>query len=191
MENNTALNVSCDFNGYLVCQIPKNTVEVELKIKTTRGKYTLSKDTYTRTERYHPWDRADKRAQIYTKKRKTDRREMVYVDTAIDSSTSETDIQDGEGFVYAPKIFTSPNYALTEGSELEVIHKNFIGEYYEECAKRCERCWCDKTDWDEDLMEVEPPKGPTNNLSNDQTNNAQQASNLTLVAVDTSYFLFE
>ena len=51
MKHNTALNVSCDFNGYLVCQIPKNTIEVELKIKTTRGKYTLNKDTYARTER--------------------------------------------------------------------------------------------------------------------------------------------
>ena len=62
MEHNTALNVLCDFNRYLVCQIPKNTVKVELKIKMTRGKYTLNKDTYSRTERYHPWDRADRRA---------------------------------------------------------------------------------------------------------------------------------
>ena len=63
MEMNKALNMSCDFNGYLVCQIPDNTVEVELKIKTTRGKYTLIKDAYTRTKRYHPWGRADRRAK--------------------------------------------------------------------------------------------------------------------------------
>ena len=37
MEMNKALLVSCDFDGYLVFQIPDNTVEVELKIKTTRG----------------------------------------------------------------------------------------------------------------------------------------------------------
>ena len=55
MDNNQVLNSSYDFNGYLVCQIPENTFEVELKIKTTRGKYTLNKDTYTRTEKYHPW----------------------------------------------------------------------------------------------------------------------------------------
>ena len=55
MENNKALNVSPDFNGYLVCQIPANTVEVGLKIKTTRGKYTVIKDTHMRMERYHPW----------------------------------------------------------------------------------------------------------------------------------------
>ena len=172
-EHNNALNVSCDLNSYLVCQIPKNMVEVELKIKTTRSKYTLNKDTCTRTENYHPWDRADRRAQIHTKKRRMDRGEMVNIDTAIESSNSETDIQDGEGFVYTPKIFTNPNYALTEGSELEVIHKYFIGEYCEECAKRYNRCWCDKLDWDEDLIEVKPPKGPTNNLSSDQTNIAK------------------
>ena len=54
MGMNKALNVSCDFNGNLVCQIPDNTEEVELKIKTTQGKYTLSKDAYTKTEMYCP-----------------------------------------------------------------------------------------------------------------------------------------
>ena len=154
------MNVSCDFNGYLVFQILKNTIKVELKIKTTRGKYTLNKDPYTRTGRYSPWDRADRRAQIHTKKRKIDRREMVNIDTPVDSSNPETNIQDGEGFAYAPKIFTNPNYALTLGNELEVINKNFIGEYCEGCATRYNRCWCDKSDWDEDLIEVETPKGP-------------------------------
>ena len=74
MEMNKALNMSCNFNGYLVCQIPDNTVEVELKIKTTRGKYTLLKDAYTRTEKYYPWDRAEKRAQIHTRRRKHPKR---------------------------------------------------------------------------------------------------------------------
>ena len=47
----------------LVCQMPADTVEMELKIKTTRGKYTLHKDTCMRTERYHPrtgWTRDQK-----------------------------------------------------------------------------------------------------------------------------------
>ena len=37
---NKALNVLCDFRGYLVCQMPDNVMEVELKVKTTMGKYT-------------------------------------------------------------------------------------------------------------------------------------------------------
>ena len=113
MDYNKPLNVSCDFNGYLVCQIPKNTINVELKIKTTQGKYTLNKDTYTRMERYHPWDRADSRTQIHTKKRRTPRRETVNIDIPVDSTSSETDILDGEGFVYVPMVFMDPDFAGT------------------------------------------------------------------------------
>ena len=172
MENNKALNVSCDFNGYLVCQIPGNTVEVELKIKTTRGKYTLIKDVHTRTERYHPWYRANRRAKVHTMKR-THRRETVSKDTVVDNSTSSgTDIPNGEGFGYAPKIYTDPKFAATlpqiktECSESETAQNNFIGEYCTKCIKKHNRCWCNGSDWDVDLMEVEPPNSPTTNLSN-------------------------
>ena len=99
MDHNTTLNIVCDFNGYLVCQMPANTVEMELNIKTTRGKYTLHKDTCTRTERYHPWHRADKKSKIHTKRRKA--RE---VESEI-TSNSETDIQMGKGFAYPPENF--------------------------------------------------------------------------------------
>ena len=189
MEHNTTLNVSCDFNGYLVCQIPKNTIEVELKIKTNTGKYTLHKDTCTRTERYNPWDMIDRRAKIHTKKKRTNRKEMVSADM-VDFTNSEMDIQDGEGFAYAPKIYTNSNYAITvpltesEDNELELVPKNFIGENCGECAKRYNRCWCDKSNWDEELMEVETPKGPTtNNPSSDQNNTQKQPINIILVPI--------
>ena len=87
---------------------------------------------------------------------------MVSVDM-VDFTNSETDIQDGEGFAYAPKIYTNPNYAITvpltesEDNELELVPKNFIVEYCDECAKRYNKCWCDKSNWDEELMEVETP----------------------------------
>ena len=76
MEHNNALNLSCEFNGYLVHQMPTNMVEVELKIKTTQGKYTFNEDTCSRTERYCPWDRANRRAKIHTKKRRTSRKQV-------------------------------------------------------------------------------------------------------------------
>ena len=93
---------------------------------------------------------------------------MVSVDS-VDSTNSEMDIQDGEGFAYASKIYNNPNYAVTvpltesEDNELELVPKNFIGEYCGECAKRYNRCWCVKSNWDEELKEVEMPKGPTTN----------------------------
>ena len=159
MEHNGTLNLSCDFKGYLVCKIPTNTVEVELKIKTTWGKYTFTKDTCTRTERYCPWDRVDKRAKIHMKKRKVVRREG---DVETVSTNSETDIQDGEGFSYPPKVFTDPELANTisltnsddndvneidiTNSNVEVTNPNFIEEYCGECVKKYNRCY--KSDWD-------------------------------------------
>ena len=71
-------------------------VEMELKIKTRRGKYTLHKDTNTRTERYHPMERADKQSKIHTRRSKRE------VDSEVTTS-SETDIQMGKGFAFPPK----------------------------------------------------------------------------------------
>ena len=65
------LEVSCDLNGYLVCKMPKDMVEVEMKIKTKWGKYTLLRDFYTRTGKYRPWERDDKHARIYSQRRTT------------------------------------------------------------------------------------------------------------------------
>ena len=42
-----SLSISLDFQGYLVCQIPADTLEVELKIKTKWDKFTLHTDQFT------------------------------------------------------------------------------------------------------------------------------------------------
>ena len=171
MEHNTDLNVAGDFDGYLVCQMPADTVEVKLMIKMTRGKYTLNKDTCTRTGRYHPWDRVDKRPEIHTKRRRTTRRE---VDSEMVTSNPETDIQNGKGFSYPPEVYTNLDLANTipltdTDNDVEVTNPNFIGEFCKECAKKYNRCWCYKLVWDEDLIDVEAPKALTNK-SNDPQN---------------------
>ena len=86
MSMNKQLNVSCDFNGYLVCQISKDVVEVELKVKTKWGKYTLIKDFHSRTVKYHPWDKADCRVRIHSR-RKTPHHDKSN-DNPIDNSMS-------------------------------------------------------------------------------------------------------
>ena len=71
---NKQLNTSCDFqDGLLVCELAKDTVEVELKVKRKWGKYTLIEDRYSRTEKFHPWDRADRRVRINTRRRRMPR----------------------------------------------------------------------------------------------------------------------
>ena len=83
MEMNKALNVACDFKGS----------RVELKNKTTRGKYTLIKDAHTRTEKYCAWDRANRRPQVHSKRRRTSKKEVTRRDTTVKNTTnSETDI---------------------------------------------------------------------------------------------------
>ena len=183
MEMNEALNVSCNFDGYLVSQIPDNMVEVELKIKTTRGKYTLIKDAYIRTERYCPWDKADRRTQIHTRRRRTPQREIISKDTTVDNTTSsETDIPNGEGFGYAPKAYTDPNHAATlsptetEYSASKATQKIFIWEYCAICIKKYERCWCNGSDWDANLMDIEPPNSPATNPSNKTNMNKRPSS---------------
>ena len=130
MDHNTALNVACDFEGYLVCQMPADTVKVELNIKMTRGKYMLHKDTCMRAERYCPWDRADRRSKIHKRKR-TIRREL---DSEIVTSNSETDVQTGKGFTHPPEIYTNLEFAKTitltdTDNEVEGPNPNFIGEF--------------------------------------------------------------
>ena len=83
-------------------------------------------------------------------------------------------------------MFTNPEYVAalpqmeTESSELEVTPNKFIGEYCEKCVKRYNRCWCDKSDWDEELMEVELLKAPTKNQDN-TTNITKWPNNLVSV----------
>ena len=75
---------------------------------------------------------------------------------------SETDIPVGQGFRYPPQVFTDPEFAATvpqmEEEEEEVSNNNFIGNYCDTCAKCGEtRCWCNSSDWEEGLLDVENP----------------------------------
>ena len=49
----------------------------------------------------------------------------------------------------------------TDNDDVEITNPNFIGEFCKECIKKCNRCWCYKSDWEEDLIDVEAPEAPT------------------------------
>ena len=116
MNMNQQLNASCDFLGYLVCQMPKDVVEVELKVKTKWGRYTLIKDFHTRTEKYCSWDSADCWARIHVRRRRMpchvnsndECKNPISNSTSTDSGTY---IPTGKGVGYPPKIFTNPKVA--------------------------------------------------------------------------------
>ena len=73
------------------------------------------------------------------------------------------DIQNGKGFSFAPQIFTNPKFTTTiplnesEDKQIELTNKNFIGEYCSECVKKYDRCWCFKSNWEDEQIEVETP----------------------------------
>ena len=154
---NKTLNVTYDLDGYLFCRMPGDTLEVEIKVKTKWGKYTMFQDTYTHTEKFCSWDRADRRSSMHSRRRRTPQRE---VHSSHDNTTSETDIPVGEGLGYPPQVFTDPEFVATvplmEDEEVEEVSNKFIGNYCEVCDKCGEtRCWFNSSEWGEELIDIE------------------------------------
>ena len=79
-------------------------LEVEIKVKTKGGSIVWFHDTYTRTEKYAAWDRADRRSSVRTRRRRTPHRE-VRSSHEENNTTSETDVPVGQGLRY-PQILS-------------------------------------------------------------------------------------
>ena len=78
----------------------------------------------------------------------------------------QTDVPVGQGLGYPPQVFTDPEFAANvshteeEGvnNDVEGNRHQFIGNYCETCDKCGEtRCWCNSSDWGEELVDVENP----------------------------------
>ena len=108
MTFNKSLNATCDLNGYLFCKMPKGALEIEIKLKTTWGKYTMVQNTHTRTEKYHTWEKAQ-RCHIKSRKGRTSHKTA---NLQTEDDASETDIPAGSGFRYPPQIFTDPMHTM-------------------------------------------------------------------------------
>ena len=111
MALNKTLNATCNLVGYLFCRMPEDTLEVEIKAKTKWGKYSMFQDTYTHTEKFSAWDRADRRSSMHTRRRRTPHREVI-VSSQDNNTTSETHVPVGEGLVYPLSFLQTPNLQL-------------------------------------------------------------------------------
>ena len=74
------------------------------------GKHTLIEDKYNRTEKFHPWERADRRVRINTRRKKMTRhtQDPNSNDTrgdSVESTDSGMCIPTGNIFNYPPLIF--------------------------------------------------------------------------------------
>ena len=130
--------------------MPEGTLEIEVKVKTTWGKFTLVQNTHTRMERYHTWEKAQR---CHTKSRKG-RIPCKATSVPTEENSSEIDIPTDLVFENPPQIFTDPTYttAVTHtDSEGEVKHKT--NKQYCEYCDRCRetRCWCFISDWEDGL----------------------------------------
>ena len=163
MALNKTLNATCDLDGYLFCRMPADALEVEIKVKTKWGKYSMFQDTYTRTEKYHAWDSTDKRSSVRTRRRRTPHRE-IRSSHEENNTTSETDVPVGQGLRYPPQVSTDPECAATvPQTEEEVSNNKFLGKNCELCMKCGEtNCWCNSSDWEEGLLDIEKPNADTN-----------------------------
>ena len=94
MALNKTLNATCDLDGYLVCRMSAEALEVEIKVKTKWGKYNLFQDTHTRTEKYCAWGGAYRMSSVRTRRRRTPHRDArnSHEET---NTMSETDVPTG------------------------------------------------------------------------------------------------
>ena len=106
MASNKSLNAGCDLDGYLFCKMPAGALEVEVKVKTTWGKFSMVQDIHTRREKYHAWEKADGRSIIKTRKGKAPC-EITTMQTK--DNTSETDVLTGQGLRYLLKSSQIPH----------------------------------------------------------------------------------
>ena len=52
------LNTTCDFDsGFLMSDIPRDTIQDVLKIRIKEGKHYLTEDCKRRMEKYRPWEK--------------------------------------------------------------------------------------------------------------------------------------
>ena len=153
---NKSLNATCDLNGFLFCKMPVGALEVQLKVKTSWGKFTMIQDTHARMEKYHMWEKAQ-RCLIRSRKRKAPHKTT---NMQTEDDTSETNIPTGQGFRYPPQIFPDSTYmAAVTNTESEgdvELKGKFLGKYCNFCDKCGEtHCWCNSSDWEEELITVD------------------------------------
>ena len=147
-----SLNVACNLNKNLSCKMPEGVLEVEIKVKTTPGKFTMTQNTHTRMEKFCTWENAQ---QCHAKSKKG-RTPHKATSVHTENNTSGTDMPTSQEFGKPPLIFTDLTHAtvilLTDLEGKAVQDAKFSGRYCEYCNRSEETCcWCFSSDWEQEL----------------------------------------
>ena len=165
MSQPQPLCISLDFQGYLVCQIPKDTLEVELKIKTKWGKFTLHMDQFIRTEKYRAWRKAN-RCKIHSRRRQ--HLSDSHLNASLDSGTF---INHGQGLGYPPKIFIDSNMDQEFPPHIPILE-----DYCRTCLTEKVRCSHQPTsNWSGKLIDITQPAPPNTDTNQDREDVQDQA----------------
>ena len=162
MNQPQQLSVACNFQGFLVCQMPRDAMEVELKFKTKWGKFTLHADQHIRTEKYRPWKMASC-CRIHSRRRVPCHKRP---DEHQGSTDSGTFINSGQGMGYPPKTF--------KASDMDKdipLHIPDLEDFCRVCLTRKVRCTCKPmSDWSVDLIDITQldPPNPDSTTNNDR-----------------------
>ena len=169
MSQPQQLSVTCDFQGFLVCQMPLDVVEVKLKIKTKWGRFILHTDHYTRTEKYRPWKKVPC-CRIHSRRTQPccERTGKPHLNCSTDLGTF---IHNGQGMGYPPKTFIDSN------SDNDILpHITDIEDYCRTCLSRKVRCSCKPmSDWSVELIDITQLdcSNPDNNANNNDRDDRQ------------------
>ena len=151
MNQPQPLCISLDFQGYLVCQIPMDALEVELKIKTKWGKFTLHTDQFTRTEKYRAWRKAN-RCKIHLRRRQH-HMDNSHLNVSSDSGTF---INSGQELGFPPKVPIDSNTDQDFPPHIPILE-----DYCRTCLTEKVRCSCQPmSDWSGELIDVTQPDPP-------------------------------
>ena len=192
------LNTNCDFtSGFFGCEIPRDTFQEVLKIKSKWGKHTLTEDWERRTKKYRPWGKHTQCIKIGPMKR-VEPISLRKVHDSGPSSESGAWVQAARDLEFTPKIFNDPknissdkennqmndsqtmlmltDLNITDGTGPEGLPErppNFVGPYCPMCVLKWLRCLCiSESDW-EDTMTQQMPR-TSSFLPDDSTKNLEK-----------------
>ena len=166
MNQPQPLCVSLDFQGYLVCQIPKDALEVELKIKTKWGKFTLHMDQFIRTQKYRTWRKAN-HCKIYLRRRQhhTGNSHLNV------SSDSGTFINSGQGLGFPHKVFIDSDTDQDFTPNIPILE-----DYCRTCLTEKVRCsYQPMSNWSGELIDINQPDPPNTDNNKDRDDVQDQA----------------
>ena len=171
MNQPQQLSVTCNFQGFLVCQMPKDVIEIELKVKTKWERFTLHTDQHTRIEKYRPWKMVN-HCRIHARRRLPchERTAQHHLNCSMDPGTF---INSGQGMEYPPKTVIG-----SDTDEDIPPHIPDIEDFCRMCLTRKVRCtFKPMSNWSADhidITQLDPPN-PDSTANNERDDRQDQA----------------